>query len=251
MKPPRRKWLLRSAAAFTLVVAVPLLVSACGGRLDGDWRNADRSSAALAPAPSATPEAVVQVYAARAFNWRGIFAVHTWIAVKPEGALEYTVHEVLGWRARWGSSVVVSHQDLPDRKWYGAQPELLRELRGQAAAALIPQIEAAIASYPYAHRYVLWPGPNSNTFVAHVAREVPGLGVDLPPTAIGKDYLGDGRFFGPAPSHTGFQFSLFGLLGVLLAVEEGIELNLLSLGVGVDLGDLALRLPGVGHVGMR
>jgi hypothetical protein len=238
-------------AAFALVVAVPLLVSACGGRLDGDWRAADRSSAALAPDPETTPDAVVQVYAARAFNWRGIFAVHTWIAVKPEGASQYTVHEVLGWRARWNAPVVVSHRDVPDRKWYGARPDLLRDLRGEAAAALIPRIEEAIASYPYAHRYVLWPGPNSNTFVAHVAREVPGLGVDLPPTAIGKDYLGNGRLFGPAPSHTGYQLSLFGMLGLTLAVEEGIEINVLSLGLGVDPLDLALRLPGVGLVGLR
>ena len=44
--------------------------------------------------------------------------------------------------------------------------------------------------YPYADSYRVWPGPNSNTFTAFVLREVPELRVDLPPTAIGKDYLG-------------------------------------------------------------
>ncbi len=246
------RWGTRIVSALSVLLLAPLLVSACGAaRLGADWRTADRSSAALAPDPDTTREAVVQVYAARAFDWRGIFAVHTWIALKPEGAKRYTVHQVLGWRARHGGLAVVSHHDLPDRRWYGSPPELLQDLRGEAAAALIPHIETAVASYPHAREYVLWPGPNSNTFVAYVARQVPGLGVDLPPTAIGKDYFAGGRLFGPAPSHTGYQVSLFGVLGIILAREEGLELNLLSLGVGVDPLDLAVRLPGVGRVGLR
>jgi len=246
------KWPTRIVCALAVVLVAPLLISACGGtRLGSDWRSADRSSAALAPDPDTTREAVVQVYAARAFDWRGIFAVHTWIALKPEGARRYTVHQVLGWRARHGGLAVVSHHDIPDRHWYGAPPRLLRDVRGDAAAALIPLIEAAVARYPHSHEYVLWPGPNSNTFTAYVAREVPGLGVDLPPTAIGKDYLAGGGVFGPAPSHTGYQISLFGVLGITLAVEEGVELNVLTLGLGVDPLDLALRLPGVGRVGPR
>jgi hypothetical protein len=243
------KWLTRGVWLLAVVVVAPLLVAACSSdNFRTDWRTADRSSAGLAPDPSTTPEAVVQVYAARAFNWRGIFAVHSWIATKARGAGHYTVHEVLGWRARHGGTAVSSHRGLPDRNWYGARPEVLREVRGPEAQALIPLIETAVSGYPHAQTYVLWPGPNSNTFVAHVARSVPGLGVDMPPTAIGKDYLADGSLFGPAPSNTGYQFSLFGLLGVTLAVEEGVEVNLLSLGLGIDPLDLAVRLPGVGRV---
>ena len=141
------KWLKRGTMAFLVLFVAPLLVSACSSvNLGADWRTADRSSAGLAPAPELEPAAVVQVYAARAFNWRGIFAVHTWIAVKPAGAQRYTVHEVLGWRARHGGSAVVSRVDKPDRNWYGAAPELLRDIRGAEAAALIPRIEAAVLS---------------------------------------------------------------------------------------------------------
>ena len=42
-----------------------------------DWRTADRSSAGIAPVPDKTAEAVVQVYAARTYNWRGYIAVHS------------------------------------------------------------------------------------------------------------------------------------------------------------------------------
>jgi len=78
---------------------------------------------------------------------------------------------------------------------------------------------------------------------------VPELGLDLPPTAVGKDYLGPGSFLARSPSGTGYQVSLFGLLGVLIGREEGIEFNLLGLGFGIDPLDLALRLPGLGRVG--
>ena len=66
----------------------------------------------------------------------------------------------------------------------------------------LARIEAAVASYPYADRYTAWPGPNSNSFVAHVLRAVPELKVDLPSTAIGKDYV-EPYFVAGTPTGTG------------------------------------------------
>jgi hypothetical protein len=45
-----------------------------------------------------------------------------------------------------------------------------------------------------------------------------------------------------------WQISLLGLLGIGLAWEEGVEVNLLGLSTGIDFNDLALRLPGIGRV---
>jgi hypothetical protein len=196
--------------------------------LYGDWSNASRHSAGIAPSPTETSEAIVQVYAARAFRWRGAFAVHTWIE-NGEGAIQ-------------------THQNAPDRHWYGAKPELLADLRGEKASRAIKKITKSIAAYPYKGQYRSWPGPNSNTFTAHILRDVPELQVDFPPTAIGKDFLGPTTLFARAPSGRGFQFSVFGLLGALISVEEGIEFNLMGLSFGLDPGELALRLPGFGLV---
>lgn len=247
-----KKYALLLPSAIVLAIALgPLIVWARGDvRLDADWRTADRGSTGIAPVASDTPEAVVQVYAARAFNWRGLFGTHTWIATKPAGASSYTVHQVIGWQLPSTGTALDSRRDLPDRHWYGALPWLLKDLRGPAAAALIPEIEAAVSRYPHGDRYVLWPGPNSNSFVAWVAREVPALRLSLPVTAIGKDWLGDDRLLAKTPSGTGWQFSLGGYLGLLVAWHEGLEINLGGAVLGVDLRHPALKLPGIGRVGV-
>ena len=234
--------------AFLFVL--PLLMVTFGTvSLGIDWRTANRDSAGIAPEAEKTPEAVVQVYAARALNWRGIFGVHTWIATKEENAPHYIVHQMIGWRVLRNLPGVFSEPGIPDRNWFGNQPELIAELRGSRAAQAIPEILEAVKSYPYQDEYKLWPGPNSNTFTAYIARRVPELKVEFPVTAIGKDYPINGSILERAPSGTGYQVSLYGLLGLLLARQEGLELNLLGLSFGIDVAKPALKLPLVGRLG--
>ena len=217
-----------------------------------DWRTASRESTGVAPDPATTSEAVVQVYVARAYSWRGWFGVHTWIATKPTGGLAFTVYQVVGWQVfHGGGPALVIGEGVPDRRWFGAAPKVIADLRGPGVDDVIKRIDAAARRYPFADDYVLWPGPNSNTFTAYMGREVPELRLDLPPTAIGKDFLTNGGIFAPSPSRTGYQVSLYGLLGVLAAVEEGLEINVLGLTFGVDPLDLAVKLPMAGRIGFR
>ncbi|HEX7126127.1 MAG TPA: DUF3750 domain-containing protein [Thermodesulfobacteriota bacterium] len=240
----------RLAALLALVLVLAVAVQACARASAGHWSQARWDSAGIAPDPATIPEAVVQVYAARVWGWRGALGVHTWIAVKPSDAPAWTTYDVTGWGVRRGRPAVRIRSGIPDGYWAGSEPELLFDRRGEGVDDLIARIEAAARSYPYADTYTMWPGPNSNTFVAHVAREA-GLRLDLPPTAIGKDYLPNGSVAALSPSGTGVQVSLFGLLGVMLAAEEGVEVNVLGLTFGIDLWGPALKLPGVGRVGAR
>ena len=211
-----------------------------------NWWNASREPAGLAPDPATTPEAIIQIYGARAYSWRGYLGIHTWIAVKPVQAKSYTIYEVIGWLQCRKMPVLVIYENVPDRRWYGNMPEILLEKRGDGVDALIEKIDQAARNYPYAKEYTIWPGPNSNTFTAWVSRSVPELQLDLPPTAIGKDYLGY-RLISQAPSGGGFQISFFGLLGVLVSTVEGIEFNLLGLSFGANWNSPAIRLPLVGR----
>ncbi len=152
------------------------------------WRTASREPAGIAPDPATTKEAVLQVYCAPTWGWRGWFAVHTWIAAKHTDENSYTVYEVVGWRLGHGLPALRIARDAPDRYWYGKKPRLLNEHRGEGVDALITAVDRAARAYPWPDTYKAFPGPNSNTFTAWVGRQVPGLGLSLPFSAIGSGY---------------------------------------------------------------
>jgi hypothetical protein len=245
------KWLARFSAIALALLAGPFTLLVSSDVRGLEWWNAPRDVTGLAPAPASHPDALVQVYAARAFKWRGAFGVHTWIATKATNAPDYTIYEVIGWRARRGLPALAIHHEAPDRLWFGNMPEIIAELRGSPAEAAILKIDTAARAYPYKDVYTLWPGPNSNTFTAWIGRAAPELKLDLPPTAIGKDWLdiANGEVVAPTPSGTGYQLSIGGVFGVLAGVEEGLELNIAGLTVGVDPLDFAVKLPGIGRLG--
>ena len=211
-----------------------------------DWRTASREPVGLAPDPADVKEAMVQVYGARTIGAKGLFGVHTWVAVKPTDAQQWTVYEVVGWRLRWSASAVAVHSRPPDGRWFGAAPELYAQRRGAGVDELIERIDKAAGTYPHGAEYRAWPGPNSNTFTSWIARSVPELELDLPATAIGKDYLGS-SIVGAAPSGSGLQLSLAGVLGLSVSGIDGVELNLLGLNFGVSPN--GFKLPIVGRVG--
>lgn len=233
---------MRLRPALLVLVLLPACASS-------DWRTATRESAGIAPKAEAHEGAVVQIYAARAVRWRGWFAVHCWIAYKETGAPSYTTLHVTRWGLRRGKSTVVEAQDLPDRHWFGARPSIVADLRGAAAESAIPKIRQAVLDYPYPKLYRAWPGPNSNTFVSFIVRRVPEFGVELPPHAIGKDWIRP-DFYAVTESGTGRQVSLYGVLGASAGAGEGLELNFLGLNFGVDVLRPALKLPLIGRVGM-
>jgi len=240
--------------AFLLLYALPVTVSWLkhpGGQAHADaWRTGRQDSAGIAPAVP-TGQAGIQAWCARVVRWRGAFGVHCWIAAKPVGHDTWTRFEVIGWQVRQGGQAVRVAPGIPDAHWFGERPTLIRELRGGAEVdALIGRLHAASRDYPHNREYRMWPGPNSNTYIAYLGRAVPELSLDLPPTAIGKDYLPGGAVFGRPASGTGVQFSLAGLFGLVLSPQEGLELNVLGLTAGLDVWPPALKLPGIGRVGL-
>lgn len=211
------------------------------------WWAARRDSAGIAPDARKNADlAIVQVYAAPTWGWKGVVAVHPWIIFKRAGEKRYTRYEVISWGS---GDKVRRNSNEPDGYWYGAKPRLLVEHRGKEAEAIIPHIQAAIASYPWPDTYHAWPGPNSNTFIAHIGREVPALKLDMPANAVGKDYRPLSNPIGLPPSGRGVQVSVLGVAGVTVGAQEGVEINLLGLNLGVGYAPLRLRLPFVGGLG--
>jgi hypothetical protein len=127
---------------------------------------------------------------------------------------------------------------------------VIADVRGGEAEAMIPRIETAVKDYRWrnAGDYKIWPGPNSNSFVAAVLRAVPEMRAVLPANAVGRDFR-PGFYAGLSDSGTGLELNLWGYGGVKLGWVEGLEINFMSLVVGLDFRNPAIKLPGFGRIG--
>lgn len=233
-------------ALFAAPVALSATLYAFSARAD-NWQIADRSSAGLLPPAVAKPEAAVRIFAARTVRWRGIFAVHSWIVFKDKNAATYTRYDYTAW-----GEPIRANGFAADGRWFGETPETIFAADGIEAERLIPKIKSAIGAY--AHRnygdYRAWPGPNSNTFIAAILDAVPEMRTTLPPTAVGKDFPYDRNWLSSTMSGTGVRATLGGYLTLTVGWIEGIEFSLFGGVVGLDIRRPAIKLPGLGRIGM-
>ena len=227
-RTPPTPFVKKHVFLFLFLIITPLMFSTANylvGDRRGNWQTADRSSAGLLPKAGENPDALIRVYAARTVRWRGIFAVHTWIVVKEQGASSYTRYDYTAW-----GEPIRTNGFAADARWFGASPETIVAVDGDKASRLIPKIRNVVENYRFRTYgdYSPWPGPNSNTFVQAVLDAVPELRAVLPPTAVGKDYPYRGEWFGLTPSRTGVFASLGGYLGLTVGWVEGLEINFLG-----------------------
>lgn len=234
--------------AFVAIFLLPVFTAAGALAYRGGpphWGQWDRSVTSQFPPAATHPDARIMVMTGRTRGWKGVLAVHSWIVVKGENESAWRRYDVAG----WGSPVRMNW--WPPDLWFGSHGEVVLDIRGRQAQALIPRIDAAIKSYAYSEYgdYRMWPGPNSNSFIAAVLRAIPEAGATLPPNAIGKDYR-PWPYVGLTDSGTGFEANLWGVLGVKLGWVEGLEFNVLGLVAGLDVRSPALKVPGYGRIGL-
>ena len=247
--PSRRRFRRKPLIwAFLAIFLLPVLAAAGALAYRGGpthWSQWDRTVVSQMPAAAAYPEARVLVMTGPTRGWKGVVSVHSWIVIKGANDQSWRRYDVAG----WGNPVRLNW--WPPDLWFGQHGSVVLDIRGERAQALIPRIEAAIKAYRYANAgdYRIWPGPNSNTFIAAVLRAVPELGVTMPPNAVGRDYR-PWPYAGLTDSGTGVEANLWGVLGVKLGWVEGVELNVLGLVAGLDVRHPAVKVPGYGRLGL-
>lgn len=246
--------LFRRLALVVLVVFIAPALACAAWWASADrpqnWREADWSATGILPDPSEAPEAAIYVMAARTGGMKGAFATHSWIVTKAEGDAGYDRYDKVGWGRP------IRHNSRPaDGRWYSNVPEIVGRVEGDEAARLIPKIEAAIEAYPFdgtteENGYRIYPGPNSNTFVAHVLHQIPELGLVLPPNAIGRDYRPPSRAVTIDGDWRNVHVSLYGLAGFAFGMRSGIEVHFMGLVAGIDFARLGLKIPAFGLVSL-
>jgi hypothetical protein len=242
---PRTILMLLVLALFVLPILARAALFAASDA-PRSWRDADWSSAGLLPPASHDKDSRLIVFTGTAGAWKSVFAVHSWVVFKRAGDRRWTRYDVVG----WGSPVRTNNWPV-DGRWYGATPVAIADITGDEAERLIPRVEQAVADYAYteAGSYRVWPGPNSNSFVAAVLRAVPELRLALPPNAVGRDWRA-GLYAGLTDSRTGLEVNAFGFASLKIGWVEGIEVNLLGLVAGLDLRHPGIKLPGFGRIGV-
>lgn len=248
LSPQRRRKLPIMLALFLIFFAPVLARAAVYGLTERptSWRDADWSSMGTLPPATADKDARLMVFTGTTGGWKGVLSVHSWVVFKRDGARTWTRYDVVGW-----GNPVRTNGWAPDGRWYGNTPQVIADVRGASAEAMIPKVEAAVKEYRYrnAGDYKIWPGPNSNSFVAAVLRATPELQTQLPPNAVGRDFR-DGFYAGKTDSGTGLELNLAGYAGVKVGWVEGIEVNLLGLVAGIDLRHPGIKLPAYGRIGV-
>lgn len=243
-----RKLFIRLALAILVLFILPSL-AAIGWWMsqphDDNWRVANWSSSGVLPAKPSVDETAIYVLAARTGGMKGALSLHSWLVLKKPGAVSYDRYDVVG----WGTPVRKNAYDY-DGRWYSNTPVIVGEIHGEQAAVLIPQIEKTIQDYPYAKpgNYVLWPGPNSNSFVAHVLRANPQTGIILPANAVGRDFPTEGRLVSVDDDWKNLRLTLFGYVGVAAGARSGFEIQFMGLVAGFDVLHPGLKVPGFGTV---
>ena len=240
MKKPARILTCTISLLFVFPAIIALVAWLATDRPES-WRTANWGSSGLLEPAQSTPEATVHVLAARTGGLKGALSVHSWLVIKPAGAIRYIRYDKVGW-----GTPVKRNAFEPDGRWYSNEPFIVAEVRGTRAEALIPDIERAIASYPFNRHggYRIWPGPNSNSFVAHVLRQVPEIGATLPTMAVGRDYPTNGwlRF---SVGDLEMRVNLFGLAGFAVGLRSGLEFQFLGLVAGLRWSPFDVDLPGL------
>jgi hypothetical protein len=119
----------------------------------------------------------------------GALADHYWFVVREELSGKCERWEVWPTANARGESFGYVHCDLkhPDDGVGGGPARIVTEWCDEQAVKISSILKNIKEHYPYQDRYLPWPGPNSNTFVAWVLRKA---GIDFPLSwkAVGKDY---------------------------------------------------------------
>ena len=167
----------------------------------------------------------------------GDVARHSWIVANvrdPSGAFRYR-------RFEWLGGAAATDSDNPFDYFGDGEVAIHGVITDDPAqiATMVACLERETRLYHDAN-CGCWPGPNSNTFADGLIR-VCGLGIELPATALGRDYRGpvgasitEGR--------TGVQLETW-VGGVKLGVKEGVSADLAGLSLGVHFWPPGIEVP--------
>lgn len=136
------------------------------------------------------------------------------------------------------NSNIISNRAAHAKKRWDERVRILSQSDGKSNPNFARDIREFTASYDDSI-YRSYPGPNSNTFMEKMIREVDGVSAVLDHNAIGKE---KGFYAGRTTGGTGLKLQT-PVIGVALGLKEGVEVSALGLSAGVSFYPLSVRIP--------
>ncbi len=224
----------RYARALALLL-VPLVPAACRGTRPSSFADHDGPLILVKEAgiPGSEP-------------WYTHFATHGWFDLRAEAGGPWTRVEISSPYSGMRIDEIAEWQALADERWDDRDVRVRGVLTGaKAREAARDLLERAAAYDDDLYRAI--PGPNSNTLVAALVDAVPHLRTTMHHNAVGKDFATPVGF-ARTPSKTGARLDT-PVIGVALALQEGVELHLAGLSFGVGIWPPRLEIPFVPEIG--
>lgn len=137
-----------------------------------------------APLPSILNKIAVHLY----LNFYFANTIERWELWQSKNALE-TIKTKQPHQEKFCNGHIYKNLKLPLDGVGGGPSFGLKNWQGDIAEKIYQTTLDYSKTYQYINRYLAWPGPNSNTFIASILKESK-VEICLPATAIGKDYLG-------------------------------------------------------------
>jgi hypothetical protein len=129
---------------------------------------------------------------------------------------------------------------------FGRKVRVLSQGSGEESRLAVARIEELARCYDDSV-YRPWPGPNSNSFIEKILREVDGVSAVLDHNAVGKDH---GFRIGPTGGGTGVEIEMT-YLGMAIGLREGVEVNFLGLTAGIGFWPPTLKIPALPELPFR
>lgn len=128
------------------------------------------------------------------------FARHPWVViVKDNNIYRYEITHKKDASKKHFGFVHVNYFDDPctgigkkhgsQEKWESTLIGSVTGKSGSLAERMVDFIETYSPDYLHKDRYILYPGPNSNTYIAWILNKFPEANITLPWNCFGKKYL--------------------------------------------------------------
>ena len=127
------------------------------------------------------------------------FAIHPWIVIVDNGKITRweIIHRKYQDKKRFGYVYKnfynnpiqgLKKHHFSSEYWYSTLIDSVSGDDKSLAFRIVNFVEEMTPFYPHQENYVLFPGPNSNTYIAWILQKFPELKIKLPWNAFGKNY---------------------------------------------------------------